>query len=299
MKGIVTRSVLFAAAISVAGAAGMAQAQDTQCAAHPEKIGIGTGLWGADAQTASHDLDRTGLAWYYTWTRVPPAGMAPGRAAFVPMVWGPTEAGEAALAEIDRSAPALLSFNEPDNETQSNMTVDEAVALWPAMERLNMRLGSPAPSSNSPDPISHVTGDDSWLSRFMTVVDEKHLRVDFIAMHYYTVDPDPNVMAADLEKVHARYGRPIWVTEWGLVDFTQPDRFTQAETAAFLLAATKAMDALPFVERHAWFAMYAGGDGWHINTQLVDGGDLTEGGKALSAFACAADLARPHEADSP
>jgi hypothetical protein len=209
------------------------------------------------------------------------------RATFVPMVWGPTLATDEELAKVDRSAPALLGFNEPDNETQSNMTVEDAVALWPRLEALGMRLGSPAMSSNAPDPTSHVLGDDSWLARFMAAADAKGLRVDFIAMHYYTTDPDPAVLAADLEKVHARYGKPIWVTEWGLVDFTQPDRFTQSETAAFLLAAAKAMDALPFVERHAWFAMYDGGDGWHINTQLVEDGVMTEGGQALAAFACA------------
>jgi len=287
MKTLLNRSALFAAALSVAGASGLAQAQDRQCAVHPEKIGVGTGLWSADAPTVSRDLDRTGLAWYYTWTRVPPEGVAPGRAAFVPMVWGPTEADAAKLDEIDRTAPALLGFNEPDNTTQSNMTVEEALALWPALERTGMRLGSPAPSSNSPDPISHVLADDSWLARFMAAAQAQGLRVDFIAMHYYTVDPDPAIMAADLEKVHARYGLPIWVTEWGLVDFTQPDRFTPADTAAFLLAATRMMDALPFVERHAWFAMYDGGDGWHINTQLADADGLTDGGKALAAYICA------------
>ncbi len=286
MKMPLTRSALFAAAMSMAGAAGAVQAQDTPCALHPEKIGIGTGLWGADAETAGRDVDRVGLSWYYTWTPDRPEGMA-ARATFVPMIWGPTIAEDSELAKVDRTAPALLGFNEPDNPTQSNMTVEDAVALWPKLEALGMRLGSPSMSSNSPDPISHVVGDDSWLSRFMSRADAQGLRVDFIAMHYYTVDPDPAVMAADLEKVHARYGRPIWVTEWGLVDFTQPDRFTLSETAAFLLAATRAMDALPFVERHAWFAMYSGGDGWHINTQLIESGAMTEGGKALAAFACA------------
>lgn len=280
------RSMLIAIALSLTGVSSTAWAEDTMCATHPEKIGIGTGLWGADAQTAGRDIDRVGSAWYYTWTPAPPEGMT-ARAAFVPMIWGPTLAEDGELAKVDRTAEALLGFNEPDNETQSNMTVEDAVALWPKLEALNMRLGSPAMSSNSPDPVSHVLGDDGWLSRFMAQADAKALRVDFIAMHYYTTNADPAVMAADLEKVHARYGLPIWVTEWGLVDFTQPERFTQTETAAFLLAATKAMDALPFVERHAWFAMYAGGDGWHINTELVDAGQLTEGGKALAAYICA------------
>ena len=287
MKTPLTRSVLFAAAMSVVGAAGITRAEDRPCAAHPEKIGVGTGLWGADAETAGRDVDRVGLAWYYTWLPAPPEGMVT-RAVFVPMIWGPTLATDEELAKVDRSAPALLGFNEPDNETQSNMTVEDAIALWPKLEALGMRLGSPAMSSNSPDPIGPAVGDDSWLARFMAAADAKSLRVDFIAVHYYTTDPDPAVMAADLEKVHARYGKPVWVTEWGLVDFKAPDRFTQAETAAFLLAASQAMDALPFVERHAWFAMYAGGDGWHINTQLVEGGAMTEGGKLLAAFACAA-----------
>lgn len=279
------RNFLSSAIIGTTLIAGAANAQAYSCVAQPAKVGIGTGLWGVNAQTATNDVGRVGARWYYTWTSQPAGGMRPS-ATFVPIVWGRQNATSKEISAIPRSSPALLGFNEPDNGDQSNMSVDEAINLWPKLEGTGLRLGSPAPSSSSPNPVGPVLDAGGWLPRFMTAAAQRRRRVDFIAMHYYTTNPDVTVMRSDLERVYQRYGKPIWVTEWALVDWNNQSRFTRSQTRDFLAAGTAMMDQLSFVERHAWFGMYDGGDGWNINTGLVSAGQLTPAGTVMAQQTC-------------
>lgn len=241
---------------------------------NPEKLGIGTGAWGEvrPGQIAA-DAERVGAAWYYTWQPGPPGVQVDEKFSeveFVPMIWGEAQVSPRKAATVPREAKALLGFNEPDHHKQSNLTVDKAIQLWPRLEQLGLRLGSPCNSSGSPSPAYSFIEKDGWVRRFMKAVEEESLRVDFMALHYYTNDPDIDEMRRRLVQAHDLYGRPLWITEWALVDWENHDRFTLAETAEFLREAAHMMDNLPFVERHAWFAMYRGGDGLFINTELLD-----------------------------
>lgn len=239
-----------------------------------DKIGIGT--WDFDAQgTALADVEEMNFGWYYNW-RYDPLWDSRGGAnslssKFVPTIWGRNEVDPALLDQIAKSsADALLGFNEPDNKSQADMSVEEALALWPELMATGLRLGSPAPTTEE------AVGENSWLGQFMAGAEKLGYRVDFMAVHYYSDDLDVTAFKAYLEGLHEAYGRPIWVTEWALVDWENPDRFTQEEISSFALEAIHMMDDLAFVERHAWFGAYSGGDGWHINTELFDSaGQLT------------------------
>lgn len=85
-------------------------------------------------------------------------------------------------------------------------------------------------------------------------------------MHYYSANPDVGAFRAFLEAVHDQYQKPIWVTEWALVDWLDPDKFSSQQIAAFARDAAEMLDDLAFVERHAWFAAYSD----HINTEVID-----------------------------
>jgi Glycosyl hydrolase catalytic core len=92
---------------------------------------------------------------------------------FVPMIWGKRDIPEIGQAK----GGVLLGFNEPERSEQSNLTVEEALALWPQLEATKMRLGSPAPA--------HGPKGMRWLEQFMAGCAEKKLRVDFICLHWY------------------------------------------------------------------------------------------------------------------
>jgi Ca2+-binding RTX toxin-like protein len=246
---------------------------------HPEKIGIS--LWDIDDQgTALNDVDRANFNWYYNWDyrALWDVDPAPDRGHFVPMVWDETFLTEQALAQIKASgATTLLGFNEPDDLRQANMTVEQAIALWPQLQATGLRLGSPATTKNG------ALGADSWLGRFMAEADRQGLQVDFITVHYYSTDGDVDAFKSWLEAVYKQYKKPIWVTEWVLADWNNPGRFTPSEQAAFARAGTEMMDDLPFVEKHSWFAAYEGGDGWHLNSSLFNSNnELTPVGRVFA-----------------
>jgi hypothetical protein len=248
---------------------------DAARAAGAAKRGVGT--WYFDGVDAA--LADVGVSWYYTWQPGTAGVSAPASAQFVPMIWGADMVGQAVLGDT------LLGFNEPDVADQANMTVDRALTLWAQMVATGQRLGSPAVASNAA-----MAG--GWLDRFMTGTREHGLRVDFVALHWYGSDfTDARAAALDLceylASVYDRYGKPIWLTEYALADFTRgvarATYPTRAQQKAFVDASVPMLDALPFVERYAWFALSDSGSGFRTGL-YSDASTLTPAGAAyLSA----------------
>jgi hypothetical protein len=199
---------------------------------HPEKIGLGT--WDKDALgTALNDVDRVGFDWHYNWSErsLWDADATPELSSFVAMAWDEQDVTATGLAQIKASgATTLLGFNEPDHTGQANMSVAQALALWPQLQATGLRLGSPAATQHQ------TLGADSWLGRFMAGAQAQGLRVDFVAVHYYSQTGSVAEFKAYLEAVHAQYGKPVWVTEWALADWSNQGRFTAAQQAAFARA---------------------------------------------------------------
>jgi hypothetical protein len=258
---------------------GSAKISSSSVLKNPFKVGIGT--WDIDSDaSAIKDLDTLDFSWYTDWSPDPlwsPNGKGLADARFVPMIWGKADLTTANIKALkDAKSGYLLGFNEPDNKDQSNLSVTEALKLWPKLMKTGLDLGSPACTTDE------TLGKNSWLGKFMTLAEKKGYEVDFVAVHYYTENPSIADFKNFLKDVQKEYDRPVWVTEWALVDWDNQDRFSPKEIAAFAGAATRMMDELDFVKRHAWFGAYDGGDGWHINTQLFDAeGDLTKVGKAF------------------
>lgn len=246
---------------------------------HPDKIGIGTGEWISDPMQPIVDVGRASFSWYYDWgqSALSSASTTDTTASFIPMTWNANDVTSANLSVLKaRGATTLLGFNEPDNLGQANMSVGQALSLWPTLMATGLRLGSPAPTQND------VLGDNSWLGQFMAGAKSQNLTVDFIALHYYSADQSVDNLKNWLQAVYAQYNKPIWVTEWCLADWSNPGRFSATEQASFAQAGTAMMDSLPFVERQAWFAAYNGGDGWNLNSGIFDAsGNLTPVGVAF------------------
>ena len=163
----------------------------------------------------------------------------------------------------------LLGFNEPNQRDQANMTVEQALALWPKLQASGLRLGSPSPNDAQ-------RGLD-WLYKFMDEADKRGYRVDFVAVHYYKADWSDKQMIGWLHEIHKRTGgRPIWLTEFNNgAPWTKNHNPTYAENARKLDEYCRIMDAADFVERYAIFNL--GPDSQE--RQLIRGGELTPAGK--------------------
>jgi Glycosyl hydrolase catalytic core len=216
----------------------------------PNQKGVGT--W--EFTGVKEALARSGAKWYYDWSATPGTIVAPKTVGFVPMIWGASDVTSTTLNEAKGEGSILLGFNEPDNASQSNMTVQQALDLWPQLMATGMTLGSPAVTSNAARP-------GGWLDQFMAGVAARGYRVNFITVHWYGSDFDTATavqqLHAYLQAVYDKYHLPIWLTEFALADFTGPTATFPSETqqADFLTAATAMLAGLSYVQRYAWFAL--------------------------------------------
>lgn len=210
--------------------------------------------------------------WNYSWNMnlvaEQPAGVE-----YVPMVYGksPVKGPDAAKRVAEqlnlRVVPhirsgrvkRLLGPNEPDRVEHGNMTVEETLAIWPAMEALGIPLCSPScantEGTDAADEANQGTGG-RWMPTFMREAELRGLRVDYIGVHGY---PGPNADAfkIKLRRIYEKYGRrPLLITEFAVGDWkTGGDitkhRYTQAQVLAFM------KDILPWMERQDWILGYA------------------------------------------
>jgi hypothetical protein len=213
----------------------------------------GVSAWTFDG--VGRALTKSGASWYYTWGVDHPGITTPKHVSFVPMIWGAGSVTPANLREVSREGQYLLGFNEPDNPGQSNMSVAQALSLWPKLMATKMRLGSPAVATDAATP-------GGWLDQFMRGARARHYRVNFITLHWYGADFATQAAVQQLKSyvqaTHARYGLPIWLTEFALISFASGVSFpTPKQQAAFLTAATSMLQHLSYVQRYAWFALPA------------------------------------------
>ncbi len=247
-------------------------------AAHSSKKGVATWSFTKVGQA----LTKSGATWYYTWAPDHHGIGSPRGVHFVPMIWGPGSVTTANLNEVKHEGHMLLGFNEPDMSSQSNMSVSQALRLWPRLMSTGMTLGSPAVATGGATP-------GGWLDRFMRGVKSHHYRVNFITLHWYGGDFVTHDAVSQLQRyiqaVHARYHKPIWLTEFALIRFGSSTTFPSArQQASFVTAATKMLDRLSYVQRYAWFALPASkGDGtaglFHPGAVATRAGKAFEGAR--------------------
>ncbi|MER7273197.1 glycosyl hydrolase [Dactylosporangium sp. NPDC000244] len=225
----------------------------------------------------SDAVRNVGAGWYYNWSTNNDS--MPANAEFVPMIWGAGAVTDADLAKVKSEGTVLLGFNEPDLKEQSNMTVEQALSLWPRLEATGMRLGSPAVAYGGDTP-------GGWLDRFMTGARQQNRRVDFITLHWYGSDFSDAAVGQFLgyvQRVHDRYNLPIWITEYGLMNFSGTPKFPNtAQITSFITRTTTQMQATSYIERYAWFSLPAVGDSLPYGL-YKDGSTPTPAGEAYRA----------------
>ncbi|GAA2715738.1 sigma-70 family RNA polymerase sigma factor [Actinoplanes palleronii] len=237
----------------------------------------GVGVWKFTGAKAA--LSNVGAGWYYDWAAQNDEIPGPADVEFVPMIWGKANVTSATLKQAKAEGDVLLGFNEPDMPGQADMSVEDALAAWPQLEATGMRMISPAVAFG---------GDTAggWLDRFMKGAKDKGLRVDAIALHWYGSDfsaASVNQFLGYVDAVHERYGKPIWITEYGLMNFSGSPKYpTDPQKVTFIKGTTAGLEKRSFVERYAWFGLPAVGDSVDFGLYR-DGTTPTEAGKAYRA----------------
>ncbi len=219
----------------------------------------GFGLPERKGMDATH-LDLLKVGWYYNWgdrTKLTT------HAQFVPMVFSGRR------EPPPNRVPFLLGFNEPDHAKQANMSPAAALEKWPALVAQSQTLIAPALAGN---PLK-----SEWLAAFLKATP----KVDAIAVHWYK-GADSAKFIKDLEEIHARFQKPLWVTEFApqtTADSAEhPTKFTQAQVNMFIAETTAFLEKTPWVERYAWHHSGVG-----TSALFTKDGQLTETGKAYAS----------------
>lgn len=198
----------------------------------------------------SHKTSELGANWFYHWGNVPREEI-PENVEYVPMFWGKgsvTDENINRLIDLKNEGKIqyILAFNEPDGAEQANMTVDEVVAFWPKLESIGLPIISPAP----------VGFKNDWMTAFMNKAEELNLRVDYTAIHSYG-GPSVSAFLAKLKEAYEMYGRPLWITEFAVADWsaTSPEtnKHSEATVLQFMQEVLPKLDALDYVVKYAWF----------------------------------------------
>jgi hypothetical protein len=217
------------------------------------------------ANSPASQIAALGATWCYNWGTTPKSTDC-ADPYFVPMIWDGSNVASAIKSVGNAGYTTVLGFNEPNKTDQANMTVADAIALWPTLtSNPDIRVGSPAVSDDG----------RSWLQDFMTQAKAKGLRVDFIAMHWYGWNAG-SCTASQLEGAvtwASQWGLPVWITEFGCMGSSNPDAQTLLK---FFNDAIPMLAKHPLVERYAWYP-------WNTYNELYKNDVMTDLGKAFAA----------------
>ncbi len=218
--------------------------------------------------------------WNYSWGPNYVSGQ-PDYVEFIPMAFGKIDP-DSFLATVSPFVESghirrVLGFNEPEAAEQGNLTVDEALNLWPALQTLGVPLGSPAPASYS----------GTWIDQFMQGVEERGYRVDYMCVHNYgggNAESFKNL----IKSIYDKYQRPILITEFAIADWNAKspadNKLTAAKALAFMKEVLPWLEEQEYVYGYAWFPFGTDSEvGW-ISALYDENNELTELGEYYAAF---------------
>ena len=198
--------------------------------------------------------------WFYNWGLSYGTNTLPAETVYGPMQWGnfnwdigsnqgPNWQYYPAWRTTD-SALHLLGFNEPDHTDQANMDVTNAVMLWPRLQAMDQPLVAPCPAS--------LTG--GWESDFYEMaVTNLGYRVDYTPEHSYG---GPGGGSSDglingLQTAYNTWGRPMWLTEFGFVDWNANSTWTEEDNYNALAEFIWRAESIPWLRKYALFVFTA------------------------------------------
>jgi hypothetical protein len=203
---------------------------------------------GIAANTAPGARFFPSITWWYNWA-IKPSGADVG-IEFVPMVWGKSTVN----ADLPSGSKFLLTFNEPNFHSQSNLTAAQAASYWPTLEAkakaAHIPLVSPAMNFCGPASDCNGTSPYQYLKDFFAAC--PGCEVDYVAVHWYNCDlpslKDYLEPGGNLEGFE-QFAKPIWLTE-----FSCNGSASAADQEAFMRKAIPYLETNSHVYRYSWFS---------------------------------------------
>lgn len=208
--------------------------------------------------------DATNSYWYYNWWHTKPSGADTANAEWIPLVKYPNNLqNKLDIVTSYDDVDTILVLNEPERADQSDVTVAEALAIWPEFEATGLNLITPAISDNAEG--------QAWLSSFMSQATANNYRMDGLAFHWYGASTPNNPAGAAnnflsrVDHYWTTYGLPVWITEFAMHDWGG-NYTTQAMMDAneqFLDIVIPALENRSYVEAYSFY-------NWFDDSTLIE-----------------------------
>jgi hypothetical protein len=217
------------------------------------------------------------ISWTYNYyISVDPQSLGyslPNGLHFVPMIYGDTGAtygtpyssanvtAAGAMAQSAQGDGTVMSFNEPNQVNQANMTAARAAQIWPAFSALRgqgIRVGAPAMGWRINNAMP------TWLAVFVTAVGSADF--DFIPIDLYADNfNDPTGEAAKVvafaTTLQSTYNKPVWLKEFAVISYgSLPSQPNHIQAEAFMDQMFSRMRTSSIFERHSWYRVGPGRD---------------------------------------
>jgi hypothetical protein len=209
----------------------------------------------------------------YNWAAYPPDPNQLGNLQYWPMLargdWNNVNEFQNNVLNSGTHYNWVLGFNEVNQRGQAAgdgdyMDIGWAAQLWRdnLLPLRNRGTGLVSPSTTNTD------GGLDWLQNWMNTLGGNE-QPDAIATHWYGTSPDD--LRNWLEKVHNRFGKPIWLTEFACNDFSTNS--CPMDVFAFAAAAKAIVNSLDYVVVAAPFGFVNTLSGVNYASRLIyDGG---------------------------
>lgn len=204
--------------------------------------------WAVDDRWAPAIADKPKVKWYHHWADGPLD--VDNSLEFVPVHWGTktNDKWNQRVAEMKKKQPQhLMGFNEPDIDSQANMSPSDAAGVW--MDQIHP-WGKKGVKLVSPQ----VAFDLDWLDSFLKNIRSQGGWVDAIAIHWYGDFKDIAGFKAYVQKAHDKFGLPIWIPEVGITTASGP---SEGDCLNFMQQALGWLESQSYVDRVAWFGAFA------------------------------------------
>lgn len=165
----------------------------------------------------------------------------PGNIDFVPMVADSAvlrQEGKDALLSMKENGSLryLMGYDNPDSLNGANLSVAEAIALWPSLEEFDVPLASPLCAD----------AEGPWMEDFMAEAATAGLKVDYVAMQWIE-GKDPVAFLEKVESIYTKYGKKVWI-----VKFTPGEGARLGEVVNFMEKTLPKLETNDHVFRYAW-----------------------------------------------
>ena len=223
-----------------------------------------------------------GVSWWYNWGTQPNAAaptdfLTAYQADFYPMIWGAQYDVNAVETYLlaHTNIKYLLVMNEPNLTSQSNLTPQQAAALWPDFEAISIKtgvkiVGPQITWGTMPNYQNPVDWLDAFYAAYEAANGGRKPRIDYLGFHWYDYGLNDQLNAL------TKYGLPFWVTEFAnwhsQNDGAQIDTLAKQEAQMTDMVAT--CEGRSDVLRYAWFTGRISPDP-HYDSLLGAPGQLT------------------------